>query len=185
MNDEVVLKAEEARAIMPARAPMVPLAFIGGGVLLLVANLAGVHLMNFLWPGFIILPALALLWPAYRSTPTNRSQWSFLAVPGAMMLTVGIMLLAMSLTDYFESWAYAWPLVLAGTAAGFSYMRRFEPEHRVHGRAQRFIRGCVTLTMIMLAFFELLIFQSLGPWWPLALVVYGLYLWRKNSPAAG
>jgi hypothetical protein len=37
--------------------------------------------------------------------------------------------------------------------------------------------------MIMLAFFELLIFQSLGPWWPLALVVYGLYLWRKNSPA--
>jgi hypothetical protein len=179
MSDEKILKVE-VQALDRRRSVVAPL-MIGGGAMLLAANLFHFDLMSFLWPLFVITPGVLLMLPAYRSTADDQSRASFLAIPGSFILTVGLLLSVMNLTGHFEAWAYAWILTVAGVAAGISYWKRFESDHSVHGKADRLIRNIVFLAGGMMLFFELIVFETLGPWWPLALIVAGFYLWRKEN----
>jgi hypothetical protein len=125
---------------------------------------------------------LLLLWPAQRSTDYYNHPLSFLAVPGAVIATTGLLLFAMNITGHFEAWAYAWTLVFAGGAAGLSYIYRFDPAHRIHETVNKFIRVMLYLFVGFAVFFELVIFGSFNPWLPLALIAYGIFmLVRQNS----
>jgi dolichol kinase len=153
---------------------------IGIGVVLLIANLFGFPLIDILWPGFVLAPGLILLWPAYSSKLERQSRLGFLAVPGAIMLTVGTLLFIMNLTDHFEAWAYSWPLLLASVGWALMYIKRFEPEHKVHEKGYYFMRLMVLMSMGFAVFFELLIFGSFNPLLPLAIIGYGVYLLLNN-----
>lgn len=149
---------------------------IGIGAALLLANLFQIQLMSLLWPGFVIVPGLLLLLPAQRSTEFYRHPLSFLAVPGAFIATTGLLLFVMNITNYYQAWAYAWTLLLAGTAAGLAYIHRFDPYHQVHEIVNRFNRVMLYLFIGFAIFFELLIFGTLNPWLALALIAYGVYM---------
>ncbi len=112
MSEETVFKAEEAEKFN-VQSSLPALALIGAGVALFLAYLFDIRLMDFFWPGFVIAPGLLLMWPAHKSTADEQSKFAFLAVPGAMIATMGLLLFAMNLTDHFEAWAYSWPLVIA------------------------------------------------------------------------
>ncbi|MCA9925381.1 MAG: hypothetical protein KC421_23590 [Anaerolineales bacterium] len=174
--DEAPLKVEVNKNHFDLRQSWPAVAVICIGVLLLAANLFHVHLMQFLWPGFVIAPGLMLMWPAYDSTAERQRPLSFLAVPGAMMLTVGMLLFAMNMVNHFEAWAYSWPLVLASVAGALMYIKRFEPQNTVHENGHKFVRMMILLFMGLAAFFEVLIFESFAPLFPLALIGYGIYL---------
>jgi hypothetical protein len=154
---------------------------IGAGLLLLLVNLLNISLMSYLWPGFVLGFGLVLLWPAYRSTAAQSSVFNFLAVPGAMIATLGVILFIFNLTNRFEGMAYAWPFFLAAAAAGLMYMNRFDEDNNIHNSGRRFIRAMVILFIGLAAFFELLVFQTFGGWWPLALVLVGVYLLVKKN----
>ena len=179
MSEETVLKAEvkggNGHTSWPA------LLLIGAGVLVLVTNLLHISLMNYLWPGFIVGLGLLMVWPAYQSTAEQQSRLSFLAVPGAMMLAMGGLFFLMNLTDHFESMAYGWTLILAAGAAGYGYLKRFDESPAAQEKAHRFIRTMVLAFMALATVFELLIFQSLGAWWPLLLIGGGAYVYLKNK----
>ena len=179
MTKETVLKVEETRKLQRSQA-LPAYGVIAIGVALLVTNLFGFELIEVLWPGFVLAPGLMLLWPAYNSTPNRQSKVAFLAVPGAMMVTVATLLFIMNLTDYFEAWAYSWPLVLASVGWGLMYMKRFEPEHRVHHNGYNFLRLMVLMAMGFAIFFELIVFGSFNPLLPLGIIGFGVYLLIKN-----
>lgn len=179
MSEESVLKVEETRKLQPRQA-LPAYGVIAIGVALLVSNLFGFQLIEVLWPGFVLAPGLILLWPAYKATPERPSRFGFLAVPGAMLLTVGILLFVMNLTDHFEAWAYSWPLVIASVAWGLMYMRRYAPEHRVHLNGYNFMRFMVLLAMGLAVFFELIVFGSFNPLLPLGVIAFGVYLLMKE-----
>ena len=184
MSKESILKVEESRKLQHRQA-LPAYGVIGIGVALLIANLFGFPLIEVLWPGFVLAPGLMLLWPAYNATPERPSRFGFLAVPGAMLLTVGMLLFIMNLTNHFEAWAYSWPLVIASVAWGLMYMRRHEPEHRAHHTGYNFMRVMVLLAMGFAVFFELIIFGSFNPLLPLGVIAFGVYLLMKERRAVG
>lgn len=184
MSEETIYKAEEGRKLMKQSDNTVPFVVIGVGVALLLANLLGFHLMELLWPGFILVPGLLLLWPAYSSTADNPHQLSFLAIPGAIITAVAMLLFVMNVTNHFEAWAYAWTLVWAAAAGGWMYMKRFEPEDSVHDTGYKFVRVMIIMFMALAILFELVIFGNFAPIFPALLIGYGLYLVYKNKQAA-
>jgi hypothetical protein len=168
-------KALAARENWPAYAMIV----IGAGLLL--AHIFRVELISVLWPGFVIAPGLLLLWPSQRSNEQYNHPLSFLAVPGAFITAVGVLLFVMNITNHFEAWAYAWTLPMAAAAAGLSYVYRFDPTHSIHEKVQKFSQVMLYLFIGFATFFELVIFGSFNPWLPLALIAYGIYMVVKGN----
>ncbi|MCP4424334.1 MAG: hypothetical protein GY803_07585 [Chloroflexi bacterium] len=157
---------------------------IGIGAILLAANLFQVHLIDWLWPGFVIAPGLALMWPAFDSTAERQRKASFLAVPGAIVVTVGVLLFVMNLTNHFEAWAYSWTLLLAAASAGLMYVRRFDVDNGRSQASQKFIRAMITLFGVLAAFFEIVVFENFTPWLALALIGYGVYMLTQQRGKA-
>jgi hypothetical protein len=182
MAKESILKIEE-KGKLQHRQALPAYGVIAIGVALLVTNVFGFHLMEILWPGFVLAPGLMLLWPAYNATSERPSRLAFLAVPGAMMITVGTLLFVMNLSDHFEAWAYSWPLVLASVGWALMYVRRFEPEHYIHHTGYNFLRLMVLLAMGFAIFFELIVFGSFNPLLPLGVIGFGVYLLVKERQA--
>ncbi len=179
LYDERPLKVqEETRLALRQSAPAIVI--IGIGVLLLATNIFHFELINILWPGFIIAPGLMLLWPTHASSPDQQSRLSFLAVPGAMIVTTGVMLFVMNVTDHFEAWAYSWTLLLASIPAALMYIKRFEPTNSIHESGHRFIRTMIMMFMGLAVLFEVVIFQNFSPLLPLLLIGYGLVMFVKN-----
>ena len=179
MTEENVLKAEVGRT--DEKRSKLAGALIIAGLLLLTLNLLEIHLMDYLWPMFIIGSGGLMVWPAYKSTADEQSKLSFLAVPGAMILAAGALLFLMNIFGHFESWAYSWTLLLAAGAAGYGYLHRFDESDDKVEKAHRFIRTMVLLFMGLAVFFELFVFQSLGAWWPVLIVGLGIYMLVKNK----
>ena len=178
MSEETVLKAEIGKTGVK---PLLPILLIAAGLALLVINVFHISVMGFFWPVFIVGTGLLMMWPAYKSTAEQRSSLSFFAIPGAMVAANGALLFLMNMFDHYESMAYAWTLILAAGAAGYLYMKRFDEDDASTEKVRGFIRIMVLAFMAMAAVFELLIFQSLGGWWPLLVIGLGLYLWVKQS----
>ena len=178
MSEDTVLKAEISKKSIK---PLLPILLILAGMALLVFNVFHIDMAGLLWPGFIIGSGLLMIWPAYRSTPEKQSSFSFFAIPGAMIVANGALLFLMNMFDHYESMAYAWTLVLAAGAWGYLYMKRFEQPNEKTDKVRRFIRTMVLAFMALAVIFELLIFQSLGGWWPLLVIGLGIYLWVRES----
>lgn len=183
MSEETTLyKAQTGKMIIDgSKVPWPAVLLIGGGVALLAANLLHIPLMNYLWPGFVIGSGALLMWPAHSSTADRQSSWSFLAIPGAVILMQGLLLFVMNLVRHYEAMAYSWPLLLAAGAAGWMYMKRFDPTSNAQDKGHRFIRAMVIVFMGLATAFEVLAFHSLGGWWPLLLIGFGIYLFVKNQ----
>lgn len=179
MSNESVLKVEENRKLQRRQA-WPAYGVIGIGVVLLASQIFSFDMIDLLWPGFVLAPGLLLLWPAYNATPEHSSRLNFLAVPGALFLTIGALLFVMNLSDHFEAWAYSWPLLFASVAWALMYIRRFEPSHKVHTSGYKFMRFMVLLSMGLVVFFEVIVFGSVNPLLPLGVIAFGAYLLVKE-----
>lgn len=183
MNDEIVYKAQEKAALTRRPMSSTALTLIGGGAALLVANLLGFSLLEFFAPLLFIGGfGLLLMQPARKMQAGDHpSFWAWLAVPGAFFLTLGTLVFLLLIVDHPEAFAYAWTLFPASIAAGIMYIRRHDENHKIHETGYKLIRTMLFLFMGLGAFFELLVFETLGPWWPLLLVGTGIYLYMKEK----
>jgi hypothetical protein len=182
MSEETVYKAEEA-AKLNVHSSLPAFTLIGVGAALLIAYLFDIRLMDFLWPGFIIGPGLLLMWPAYNSTAEHQSKLAFLAVPGAMIATTGLLLFAMNLTNHFEAWAYSWTLVIAAAAGGVMYLTRYDNNKPLQERGYKLIRVLSMIFIGLAFFFEIIVFENFSPVMSLGLIGFGLYLLMRNKRA--
>lgn len=180
MSEEVVFKAQTKAVDRPGIAPAGIIIAIGA--ILLFTNLIEFNLMTIMWPVvFIVAPGLLLLYPAYSSTPEYRHPLSFLAIPGTILLNLGGLFFFMSLLNHWEAWAYAWVTIPSALVSGVMYMNRFDETHRVHKSGRGFIRTMGILGLVQAVVFELFIFETLGAWWPIAIIAFGVYMLIKKS----
>ncbi|HEY3334126.1 MAG TPA: hypothetical protein VGK16_02725 [Candidatus Limnocylindrales bacterium] len=103
---------EARRDNQPALVFGVLLLVIGG--ILLVTRVADIALGADAWPLWIVVPGLAMLIASFAIPPRGGLG---LAIPGAIVTTVGLILWAQQTYDAYGTWAYAWALV-APTAPG-------------------------------------------------------------------
>lgn len=180
MSEETVYKAQEAVKMKEREINWPALGFIGAGVFLLAATIFDFHVIDILWPFFIIGPGLLLMMPAYNSTEEKQSSFSFLAVPGAAITAVGVLLFAMNITGHFEAWAYSWTLVIGAAIWGIGYMKRFNQESRDHGSVTKLVRWSLYAFAGLLLFFEIVVFETFSPLFAIAFIIYGVYLLAKK-----
>jgi uncharacterized membrane protein HdeD (DUF308 family) len=179
MSEETIYKAQE-KIKLNSQTSIVPwLLIIAGGVLLL-ASTFNLHLIDYLWPGFILLPGVLMMMPAYKSTAVDQNRWSFLAIPGAVFLAVGGLTFIMNIFDHFEAWSYCWPLIPAAIAGGVLYMTRFDQNEALERRANKFIRWMMMAVVGLAFFFEIIVFENFNPLMSIGLIVLGLYLLRQD-----
>lgn len=101
---------------MTDRSPLAHLAVLAGitliaaGLLLTSAQLLGLSVLQAAWPLVVIVPGIFILGASF-SAPRGRGL-GYLAVPGMIALVTGFVLEAQALTGDWQSWAYAWALIL-------------------------------------------------------------------------
>lgn len=159
-------------------------ALVAVGGIILVGQFLRIDLWHFAWPLFVIVPGIALF--AWMGSGGRQTAW--LAVPASVVTMTGLILLYQSVTDHWRSWAYAWSLivplavgiglVLQGDRVGKASLRR---------TGQRMIRAGLTIFLLTGIFFELVIRTSGSAasqvFWPVMLVIVGLYLIVRRPPA--
>lgn len=159
---------------------LTPLLMIGGGLLLLALWQYGIGL---LWPLFIAVPGVIFLYHAMTGTSSESADMIF---PGAILTATGGLLLYQSLTDHWESWAYAWAMypAVAGYAMQWraTRVKRFRAEYVVGRNMLRY--GLMSLVgmgvLCEFVFFRNGNAQVLG----VGLVVVGLLMLVANNRRA-
>ena len=151
------------------------------GALLLFGQIGGFG--GFAWPLFIIIPGLLMLVAAFLGNEDAAG----LAVPGTIVTTVGLILWLQAITGRFETWSYAWGLVLASVGIGTF----LEGSLTQNDKNQREGLNLTALGLALFAgfgaFFELFVFGGVAGWvfrylLPAALIGGGAYLlWRQRE----
>lgn len=88
------------------------------GCLALVDKIFDIHVSRYIWPFFIVIPGILLLFYSSRAEYGSGEPFAML---GAMVTVIGLILLFQSTTGLWSSWAYAWALV-APTSVGLGQL---------------------------------------------------------------
>lgn len=153
------------------------------GALFLLARFG--DLGAFLWPLFVVAPGAALLVWAFMGGKDS----SGLAIPGSIVTMVGLILLVQSLTGRFDTWSYAWGLIVASVGVGtWLHGTLSDREKEVRDGIRTAMVGLVMFAAFGV-FFEFVIGLGGGGWvgsWlvPILLIGVGVFLLWRRRPAA-
>ena len=125
------------------------------------------------WPFWVVGAGILFLVAAVSSGVPG------LAVPGAVISGIGGILAYQNATNDYESWAYAWTLIVGFVGIGIFLQNLFEGQT---GRGIRQARGpigtSIVLFLIFSSFFRYIFGQDplFGEYWPALLIVLGIYM---------
>ncbi len=166
------------------RAVALLLILLGMSCLLFQFNILSLSMLGVLWPFFVIIPGLMLLYFAY----TGSEEVASLAIPGALIAGTGAILLVQSMTGRWASWAYTWALYPVFLGLGLMFQSNRSGNRRTYATGRSFVRWGLILFLIFGAFFEGLVFNDLPVAQfilPMLLIGAGLYmLLRRPQPAS-
>jgi hypothetical protein len=175
----------------PIAAPAVlGLLLVALGVVVLVARQIGVDVPGAIgswgWPLFIIIPGVVLLAVSLVPAPPNGIGF---AVAGAVITTVGSLLLYQSQTQDWESWAYAWALIPMAVGAALVVYGLYAQRSKMV-RGGLWTAGIATLLFAFGAWFFEGLYQGqmrpdINEWWPIAIVAVGAVLVLRAVLPAG
>ena len=122
------------------------------GAILLLGQFVHLDLGRYGWPFFIIVPGLALLVAALAGRGVVGEG---LAIAGSIVTVTGLILLYQNATDHFESWAYAWALVVPGAVGSGMILYGLAAGRPGNVRAgSRLVGIAVVIFLLGAAFFE-------------------------------
>lgn len=142
-----------------------------GAVLLAARLIPGLREYGWHWPLIIVgIGVFLLVLGLATRTPG-------LAIPACIVGGIGGLLYWQVLTDRWESWSYAWALIPGFVGVGMVVASLLESK----GQRGELLRGGGTLILISLILFAIFGsflggFWGLGQYWPLLLVLLGLFL---------
>lgn len=123
------------------------------------------------WPLFIVgLGGVFLLLGLVASPP--------LAVPGSVVTGVGGILFYQNATGNWASWAYIWALIPGFVGVGLILMGLREGKRSGVGEGVRLLGISLIMYLVFGAFFGG--FGLLGQFWPMLLVLLGVYILVQN-----
>ena len=149
------------------------------GVLTYFIQMASVDVASWLggsgWTLFVIVPGVALLIAAVF---LGEKTALIATIAGAVLTTVGGLLLYQDQTAHYESWAYAWALIPGSVGAALAvHGLRFKRSDLVTV-GTRMVAGFGVLLLVGAWFFETIFRTNQAPFdlgdnWPIALIALG------------
>ncbi len=161
------------------------LVLVALGVLFLLEQLFGVNVWRFSWPFFVILPGVLF----FVGMVLGGRSAGGLAIPGSIVTMTGLILLFQTISNLWQSWAYAWALIFP-TALGLGMMIQgaWSGLPRLYRVGSHFVAWGVALFLLGAAFFELVLNLSgfgggpiAGIVWPSLLIALGLFLLVRRT----
>ena len=159
---------------------------VGGAILIVIGLLAllgqlfqGYDFWGSLWPFIVIGVGLMF----FVGMLLGGKGAAGLAIPGSIITTIGLILLYQNLSNNWESWSYAWTLILVAVGIGMFIMGMVNGDQAQRRAGLRQIRVGVIMFIIFGAFFEMLFHSFIGSQYlfPVALILVGGYLVMKRS----
>jgi hypothetical protein len=154
------------------------LVLIALGLLSLIGQIfRGFPFMSYLWP-FIIIGFGGLFFVGMLA---GGKSMAGLAIPGAIISGLGLMMFIQNLTGYWQSWAYSWTIILVLIGLGIFIMGLYTEDLHRRQAGLRVMKVGAILFIIFGGFFELVLnaFQPYGVQqyiFPVLLVALGIYL---------
>ncbi len=152
-------------------------ALIGLGCIFILGQVLRVDIMHFLWPVFILAFGAAF----FIGMVAGGRSMGALAVPGSVITTVGLILFFQNLFGLWATWSYAWALIICGAGIGLMIFGSWSQQVDLRRAGRAVIMIGLALFFVFGLFFELgaslLGMRSPGGiFWPLALILVGLYV---------
>lgn len=161
---------------------IIGMVLVGLGAMFLLGQLFDINLWRFFWPFFIIIPGLLF----FLGMALGGKSAGPLAIPGSIVTTVGLLLLYQSVTNHWESWAYAWALIFpTSVGVGLVINGAWSDVDRLGETGMKWIKTGLIIFLIGGIFFELLLNISHSVvgniFWPLLLIGGGVYLLSRRA----
>jgi drug/metabolite transporter (DMT)-like permease len=161
-------------------------ALVGGSLLILFGLLAlltqlfsGFDFWGTFWP-FLIMGVGAMFFVGMFA---GGKSVAGLAIPGSIIMVVGLMLFIQNLTNHWESWSYSWTVILIAVGLGIYIMGLYAGSQSQRQSGVQVMKVGLVMFILFGAFFEM-IFNSFGlsnMLFPVALILLGLYLLVTRS----
>ena len=159
-------------------------ALIGGSILVTIGILSllsqvfgGFNFWSFIWP-FIIIGVGAMF---FIGMFAGGRSVSGLAIPGTIITTVGLILFYQNITSHWESWSYAWTIILFSVGLGIYIMGTYAQDEGQRTSGKGLMKVGLILFIVFGGFFEMIF--SIGSdsilrqaIFPVILILLGLYL---------
>lgn len=149
--------AREPTISTPPRRPARQSTVLGGllvliGAILLARQFFRLDIGHYGWPFFVIAPGILILFVALTARGAVSEG---LAIFGSILTVSGLILLVQDATDHYESWAYAWTLVVPG-AIGLGMVLYGLTAHRAGNvrSGMRLLGIALVLFLLGAVFFE-------------------------------
>jgi hypothetical protein len=128
------------------------------------------------WPIFVIIPGLLF----FAGMVALGRSGGPLAIPGAVVTTVGLILLQQAAFERYDTWAYAWALLVVAVGLGLLIFGWWSERPSVRSAGWRVLKVGAVLFVVFGAFFELWLGLGGGAWrdvaWLVLLVLLGVLL---------
>ena len=161
-----------------------PAALIGGTVLIAVGVLSllsqifsNLNFWGFIWP-FFVMGFGAMF---YIGMFAGGKSVSGLAIPATIITTIGLILFYQNITGHWESWSYAWSVIVFAVGLGIYIMGLYGEDEGQRTSGKGVMKVGVILFIIFGGFFEM-IFSAGARFglrqfiFPAGLILLGLYL---------
>ena len=150
-------------------------ALIAVGLLALASQLfSGFDFWGAVWPFFIVGAGVLFFVGMFSGGKSAAG----LAIPGSILIAVGLMLFLQNLFDHWESWSYGWTVILMAVGIGIYIMGRYTANPGQRASGLNLLKIGAILFVIFAGFFEM-IFNSFAFsrfLFPAALILFGIYL---------
>ncbi len=157
------------------------------GLIFMAGQFFRIYFGDALWPLIIIGVGGLFFLAMILSGPSSGG----LAIPGSIIVTVGLILFVQNLFDLFDTWAYSWALIVASVGVGRIIQGYWSRSEGARRGGWGLVRLGLVLFLIFGTFFELLIYRrgtAAGILWPALLILAGIgvvvYSLVKKSPPA-
>jgi hypothetical protein len=134
--------------------------------------------MDYLWPLVVVVVGAAFLVVMLLGDKSRGG----LAVPGSILVTIGLILFVMNLTDTWEAWSYCWALIVCASGIGMWINGQWSDRPELKKRGFATLRTGLILFIIFGVIMEF-IFSISGEayWgslllWSILLALVGAYL---------
>jgi hypothetical protein len=124
------------------------------GIVVVLGQALALDLGGVGWPFFVIVPGLAVLG---LGLATVGRVGEVLATIGGVVTMAGLVLLVQNATDRFETWAYAWTLLLVGAGIGRWLVGVVRGRHNLSASGGWLIAGGLAAFVVLAVFFEVVI----------------------------
>ncbi len=123
------------------------------GGLFLADQLLGVDIMRFYWPLLIVLFGLTF----FVGMLAAGKRGSGLAIPGAIITTLGLILFIQNMFNLWITWTYAWALIISGTGLGLLIFNVYHKQDSLRRIAGLIIGIGLFLFVFFGIFFEIIL----------------------------